>query len=77
MRITPLVLAIGMALTTSVQVAQAAESKQESRQMQLNPFSQASSLPFQAPPVSYTHLDVYKRQAISLLFRPADLSVAH
>ncbi|WP_168385947.1 peptidyl-dipeptidase Dcp [Erwinia amylovora] len=50
MRITPLVLAIGMALTTSVQVAQAAESKQESRQMQLNPFSQASSLPFQAPP---------------------------
>lgn len=50
MRITPLVLAIGMALTTSFQVAQAAESKQESRQMQLNPFSQASSLPFQAPP---------------------------
>ncbi|MCT2387210.1 peptidyl-dipeptidase Dcp [Erwinia pyrifoliae] len=50
MRITPLVLAIGMALTAG---AQAAESKQESRQMQSkqsHPFSQASALPFQAPP---------------------------
>lgn len=50
MRIAPLVWAISMALTASVE---AAESHKENQHMQLqqeNPFSKASSLPFQAPP---------------------------
>ncbi|MTD25923.1 peptidyl-dipeptidase Dcp [Erwinia sorbitola] len=53
MRIAPLVWAISLAMTVSTPGVLAAESQKESHPMlsqHNNPFSQASSLPFQAPP---------------------------
>ncbi|XUK73534.1 hypothetical protein ABMA09_11385 [Erwinia rhapontici] len=74
MRIAPLVWAISLALTASAQSALAAEPQKESRHMssqQNNPFSQASSLPFQAPPFDRITIDDYRPALIAAVAEKA------
>lgn len=60
MRIAPLVWAISMAVTASVQAAESQKEHQQMQRQQDNPFSKASSLPFQAPPFDKIHSADYR-----------------
>lgn len=60
MRIAPLVWAISMAVTASVQAAESQKEHQQMQRQQDNPFSKASTLPFQAPPFDKIHSADYR-----------------
>lgn len=75
MKIAPLVWAISLALTASAQSALAAEPQKESRHMSSqhnNPFSQASSLPFQAPPFDRITIADYHPALIAAIAEKRD-----